>query len=661
MILSLRRARVSLFVLLALYLCLWSAPPLRAQDPELTIVAVDTSSYPTITVQLEYANLSSSDVAHIRVLEDGVVRALPVPVPLPTKRIGVLLDSYNGLSVDILLKIADAVDQVEYDSLKWQNQELALFVPGPDGRTLVNQVDWPAPTWREITNGIIAYHNGTGQNRPTAAGTALRELVFAALQQFDAQEGVENYLIVLTDGYDSGSVVSTENLAELIADRAVQVTYVNYDPDGATGNRGQMLSALAQASASQPVDLVDSSGLVPVWRAIAATTLTSQAEYVTQKLPPFTLTAVLSGTAIASAGHQVTAEISPVEVRILRPTPTQIIRADQSEVTLQLVWPPPLSPRPLRRITYTIAGETPRPISLSQLDADNVATFTVRDLVNGPNQLDVVVEEALPGMVARGQAILYVNMPPPPTSTPTATAEPLTPPLYLAAAPAQVDQLLENLQKNAPPQVVPYVPARVTLQDIVLWGMLILSGLVLLAMVLALIAMRRAATWHIAPAPLPNDPTRPGPMTTHTWSPSTEERKAELILIQGEGMLPGLVSLHQGKTYFGRDFGQVDELLANRYVSQKQFSIWEQNGQFYLGNCSISNPTIVNDHEAPRDVTTFPLEGPFLKSGDVIQFGPFKYRFLLSRGTEPGPMTDGANVSMPRRPNPLLHRRRADE
>jgi hypothetical protein len=633
---------------------------LLAQEPALDIVAVDTSQYPTITVQLEYTNLSSGDLAHIHLMEDGVPVAQPAPVPLSTKRIGVLLDSYSGLSIDILQTIADAVDQIEYDSLKWQNQELALFVPGPNGRTLVNQIDWPAQTWREVTNGIIAYHNGTGQNRPTAAGTALRELVFAALQQFDAEEGVENYLIVLTDGYDSGSVISAENLAELMTDRAVQVTYVNYDPDDATSIRGQNLSALAQASASPPVELIDSSRLVPVWRAIASISLTGHAEYVTQKTPPFTLMAVVSGTAINSAGYQVTEEIPPVAVRILRPKPTDIIRTEQSEVTLQLVWPPPFPPRLVQQITYTIAGQTRRTLPLARLDADNVATFTVSGLANGPNQLDVVVEEALPGLVAHNQAILYANLPPQPTATPAATAEPVTTTMALAAAPVQVENLLMWLRPRVPDAAAPYVPERVSLQDLVLWGMIILGGLILLAVLLALIAMWRAANRHVAlPAP-PIDPTRPGPMTTHTWSPSIEERKAELILIQGEGMLPGLVTLRQGKTYFGRDFGQVDELLANRYVSQKQFSIWEQNGQFYLGNCSISNPTIVNDQEAPRDVTAFPSEGPFLKSGAVIQFGPFKYRFLLSRGVEPSPATDGANVAMPRRPNPLLNRRRAD-
>jgi hypothetical protein len=202
-------------------------------------------------------------------------------------------------------------------------------------------------------------------------------------------------------------------------------------------------------------------------------------------------------------------------------------------------------------------------------------------------------------------------------------------------------------------------PFSLSSENLLLWIAGFAAFLALLALLIALSANRRTRNLYIQPAPF-RDRTDTHQKTTDTWSPSADERKAEMILIQGEGMLPGVVGLQQGKTYFGRDFGQVDELLANRYVSQKQFCIWERSGQFFLGNCSISNPTSVNDREAPRDVATFPAEGPFLRSGDVIQFGPFKYRFLVSRNGDPAPAGEGANIPLPRRPNPLINRRPAE-
>ncbi|MEZ4683801.1 MAG: FHA domain-containing protein [Caldilineaceae bacterium] len=153
---------------------------------------------------------------------------------------------------------------------------------------------------------------------------------------------------------------------------------------------------------------------------------------------------------------------------------------------------------------------------------------------------------------------------------------------------------------------------------------LVLPLLAVIAFIIAWMAWQRAKNIRIP------DEINPNPdQTTNkiTAVPMDTRPKAQLVLIQGERSLPAIISLYERRTKFGRDPNWADEVLPNRFVSLQQFAITLEDEYQNLADFSVNHHTHLDGIAAEKGKEDDPEKGSPLRSGSIIQFGPFKYKF----------------------------------
>jgi predicted component of type VI protein secretion system len=111
--------------------------------------------------------------------------------------------------------------------------------------------------------------------------------------------------------------------------------------------------------------------------------------------------------------------------------------------------------------------------------------------------------------------------------------------------------------------------------------------------------------------------------------PPSSSTKASLVLVRGDSSVPQKVDLYKEITSFGRDPAlAVDVVINDRRVSRLHAKIVDRGSHFEIVDEGSTGGTWVNDAQVPT-------KGQALKDQDEINFGPIRYRFETSGGTEP--------------------------
>jgi len=603
-----------------------STPSILVAQEQLEVMDVDLSQYPKVVVDVAYTSLNSTVLQTIQIHEDGKPQSTNI-TSLPSIRVGILADIYLGLNADIAKKLADAIDQLDAQDWQWEKMQRNLFVPvGNDGREVGTQTKWTEQSWRSIRNGIAAYYNATDETfKPKATKTPLKDLMADALRNYDNGAADQNYLIVLTDGFDKTSTTEIAEIVALAQENAVQIYLVNYDLS-AINAPYYILQDMAKNLQVDIFELKDND-LGPVWQQIAQHPRISQFTYVTEQAPPFSVS--VRNKNVASAGKSIQDNIPAVQAKIIQPQAGALIRKKNRLIQLELDWGG-YPARKLREVTYSIAGGSPVPVKQLRPNRKNILSFTVADIPEGQPLLDIMVREEINGFLSVVQtrlntAFAPTPMPPAtpmPTPTPTTWLDGIIPPI-VTRIPDPVGNIVStdrNFRQLAP---------------------LLFPVVALVALWLAVVAWRRAnRSSQVESLPY----IQPIDSTTRktTEVPGELVPIAQLILIQGERFLPALISLYEGRTKFGRDPSWADEYLPNRFVSLQQFAISISDDYQTIANYSERNPTLIDNVRAIDGLEENPETGSKLKSGSIIQFGTFKYKYqLISQMSAPDYHTNG--------------------
>lgn len=622
--------RIILAVALLLIL-FWPTTPVSFAQEAMQVMDVDLAHYPQMAVTVEYANLDTKTIQELQIFENGEPQTTNI-APLPPIHVGILADIYLGLNANLAKHLTDAVDQLDAEQWQWSNIERNLFVPsGDDGRMVTSPTDWTTQGWRVMSNEIALYFNAQHTKdatfKPKFAKTPLKDLIVDTLQYYTSTVAQNNYLIVLTDGFDKTSKQTTDDIAALAQKNNVKIYLVNYDLP-AIGDQAALLKELANHLQTPIFDLKD-KGLGPVWQQIAQQPLTSTLTYTTQQAPPFSIS-VQHGD-VKSASQAVEAKISPAKATIVKPQAGQPITTTKTQVQLQLDWGN-YPARQIDEVIYSIAGSNPTKVTDFQVehlsaDSQRLLSFDVENIPEGQPLLDIVIDEKIQDFRVVAQTRLNttfpptptaMNTPPPPTATSTSTPTP-TPTTWL-------DSVIIPAVTQIPEPIRNQILIDPNLRQLF---SLFFPLAALCALCLAIIAWRKAKRSNRieVTTPLPfGDPTT----RKTTEVPGGLSPIAQLVLIQGERFLPALISLYEGRTKFGRDPSWADEYLPNRFVSLQQFAISISDDYRTIANYSQRNPTLIDNVKA-IDGSEENLEtGSPLKSGSIIQFGPFKYKFQLT-------------------------------
>lgn len=611
----------------------WQSTPasLVAQE-QLEIADVDLSQYPKVVVNVVHTSLTSTVLQTIQIHEDGKPQSTHI-TSLPSIRVGILADIYLGLNGDTAKKLADAIDQLDAEDWQWEKMERNLFVPvGDDGLEVGTQTQWTEQSWRSIRNGIAAYYNAQDETfKPKATKTALKNLIADALRNYERSATGQNYLIVLTDGFDKTSTTEIAEIVALAQEKAVQIYLVNYD-FSAINTRYYILQDLAE---NLRVDIFElkANDLGPVWLQIAQRPRTSQFTYVTEQAPPFAIS--VQSQNFTSAAKSIQANIPAVQAKIIQPQAGALIRQKNRLIQLELDWGE-YPARKLREVTYSIAGGGPVPVKQLKPNHNNILSFTVAGIPEGQPLLDIIIREKITGFGAVVQTRLHTAFAPTPTppNTPTPTSTPIPTPTPLT----WLDTVLKPIVTQVPAPLLNTINTDRNFKQLAPFLFPIAA---IIALVLAVIAWRKAnrSIRTVLPPPiLSSDPTT----RKTTEVPGDLIPIAQLILIQGERFLPALISLYEGRTKFGRDPSWADEYLPNRFVSLQQFAISISEDYQTIANYSERNPTLIDNVRAKDGLEENPEIGSPLRSGSIIQFGTFKYKYQLNaQASAPNPHTNG--------------------
>lgn len=624
---------IGLYCLLLLLVCgLQLASPVVAQEP-LQITDIDLSEFPQVRLIVQHSNLRSDEVSEIQVWEDNEPQETQVHL-LRRVRVGLLADIYLGLNSEIASRLADAVDDLDNQSWQWEQMERSLFVPvGEAGEEVTSNPEWTKDSWRIISNTIASYFNAQDETfKPRVSKTALLALLLDTLSHYEQSSATDNYLIVLTDGFD-GTCIDTgvanqisqacltkiDEIVLVATSLNVQIYFVNYDR--LTNNsRGFVLGNLATNLSTEVYPLIENNTLLPVWQRIAQNPIISEFTYVTEHFPPFSL--VAQTNVAQSNSIPVEEEVPPVIAEIIEPQPDTSINSSRSQVKLALDWGG-YPPRDLSRVTYRIAGSSPMPVINRRVLGDNQLAFMIAGIPEGQPLLDIILYEKLENRAVIVQARLTAAFPLTPTPIPTSTPAPT--PLPTPTPTTIWDSGVDMIERF----VLPQVPENIRTNRNITQPLS--ATFPLLVLVTLLVALR---AWWKAKRPViiegvyppPQDPT-----TRKTTEVPLDSRPvAQLILIQGERSLPAIIPLYEGRTKFGRDPSWADELLSNRFVSLQQFAISIGDDYHNIANFSERNQTTVDGIPAREGAEEDPEQGSPLKSGSIIQFGPFKYKFQFN-------------------------------
>ncbi|RMH08518.1 MAG: FHA domain-containing protein [Nitrospirae bacterium] len=111
-------------------------------------------------------------------------------------------------------------------------------------------------------------------------------------------------------------------------------------------------------------------------------------------------------------------------------------------------------------------------------------------------------------------------------------------------------------------------------------------------------------------------------MGARDGGPPTTEALARLILVAGGASASQSIDIYKEVTKIGRDITLADVILTDRRVSRYHAQIVQEKDGFRLYDEGSTSGTWVNDRQVS-------MQGHLLSSGDEINFGPVRYRFVL--------------------------------
>lgn len=108
--------------------------------------------------------------------------------------------------------------------------------------------------------------------------------------------------------------------------------------------------------------------------------------------------------------------------------------------------------------------------------------------------------------------------------------------------------------------------------------------------------------------------------------PPSNAAKARLTLVSGDPSMSQSIEIYKEVTKIGRDAALADVVINDRRVSRYHCQIKEERGGFRLLDEGSTSGTWVNDRQVD-------MSGALLQSGDEINFGPIRYKFVLTGGS----------------------------
>lgn len=652
--------------LAALCLVPFWAPRLQAQviSSFLRITSIDVSAFPNVTVSVFGEGLET-DLADVELTlqEDGAPQEI---ITDETREIGVQVSLVIDASANIatagttgksrLEEVADAVADLTKSARLLDGKDyLNAIAFGREGEEPVPQVLAPwSLDHQGVINQILAL-----QPDPANVRTPLIQQIFFALDQFEDANvpgNLQRHIVVFSDGVDLLSGTQPEDLPRRARELDVRVHTVwfrNNAPGAAANIRRIALLTGGESFTITPEEPIPT----PIWELIQASQRQRVLTYRTQNPNPEQVTVA----AVSASGARLVAErtfpalrVLPAAVQVLEPGPEVIIRSGPAwdtpieELTpatlpglIEITWPDGRS-RAISSIEYLLDGRTLEGVQVTPQENRLNLLLPIESLDEGSHTFRVRVTDEL-GLVGESAPVniqVAVDRPaPPPTpdADATATAMAATVEAQQAIAQATADarataaaQQIQEVKEESETQVrnLSYVS-------------LVSTTLGLVALIFAVIAwrnprVRKRATEIVTGAYQAVTEPFFGP---RGGGPPVSRAQAQLVLVSGDPSLSPSIDIYKEVTKIGRDPALADVVLNDRRVSRYHCKIVLERDGFRLYDEGSTSGTWVNDRQVE-------MAGVLLRSGDEINFGPVRYRFVQT-GAEPTMTGYTPGVDMP--------------
>ena len=605
---------------------------LHAQDEIQNIELVDLTGFPQVMLRVQHQNgLSLSEINNLVVVENAQPIQTTTLETTPI-RVAFLLDVWQEkfpaeLSKLIVAQMKALSAEI---STEWHQEHdlMAVYVPGNvDGRQLTKIRDWTSdiPQIIQDFDSFPTNLKGSGATERTA----INQLIVDVLNEpeFAQDNNSQKFLVLVSNGQDGYTKNNRDDLERILTSsfkNNVRIIILGYPPQFVTVVEPEgkaHLEELAIVTGPDLYTLGDDEEVKEIKKTIVASRQESILLFTSNVGNlPLNQEIWLQNQDGQQVSNPLSLTLEPINVSILPQTlePVNTGESIEFKVTIADRENPLLGRAIADGAEFWLNKVGPKPVEdfksiLPVSDGDPPSyRITIPIEATSNAELSVRLLGAIPGLFAPQTFSIGVAVPP-------ATKEPMPeatvePPPATPTPQSWFDQLSQ--------QITDVYSWRAPIEWLAIL-LAIVGLLIILWLVWRLREERRRKRVTAGGSTTGTGERRTYDPTTRPWNPEqgAQPPKAELVLIQGEGLLPGLITLREESIIFGSERRQVDILLIDRYVSQEQFSLHEGNGHYRIQNLSATNYTQVNGADIPSGVMT-------LRSGDVIQFGPVKYRYL---------------------------------
>ncbi len=634
-----RAAAILSIIILAVFI-----PGLVAgqQDgPQLRIVGIDASDFPTVVLGLEALdgqNQRLEDPGGLALYEDGQ----PV-ADFEARPLDVGVDLFFVVDADSTIEDRDEVggasrrEKVRDSIIRYaerfmdptQLDRATIIVPeGPGGRFL----DRPSMMFaNEVINAVNFYQPDELDD------VAVSRMLFMALDEAAraAEEGRHQTIVLFSDAADLADYPDVDEFISRAQEQGVTI-HVAILGSRIDANERDQAMALTDPTGGDIIHMPEPAATDPLYEKVQGRGTLTEITYRSRldSSGAHTISAELAG---AQAEAMVEVTVEPPAVRLAvdnsRPilrvatdsqTPLELIEPLRQPLVAQIEWPDQ-HPRAIESAALLVDGaETP--LEGSVLGADGILTFEwdIRALESGvyPLQVQVVDELGLVGLSPPLPLTIEIQRPiAVAAEQPTAASAPTAAPLATTAPAAGESRLSDNLL--------------ITGAGIVLFVAL----LIILVVIVLLWRSRRqmpaavAVQAPVPPAPSPGPPpvaapvaSQPEPEMTQIDLPAFAAAKnvgAYLEVLENAPEHASLIPLSGNNIVLGRDPRRVAITFKDRSVSRLHARILESHGEYRIYDEGSASGTYVNYERvslAPRT----------LVDKDQIHFGRVHLRFHLA-------------------------------
>ncbi|MCX6045109.1 MAG: FHA domain-containing protein [Chloroflexi bacterium] len=589
-------------LLMALF-WLFTARPLHAQEPSLTITDVDARHYPDIQLTVQVTELASL-LQQMVVIENGIPNTPTITKVTPLYEIALLTDFWHDPRLFPALNHKLAVAINTSNQANWSIwDKISLFAPTVDGQ-LQQLVPRDNHDHGAIYNAIYTF-----EAPPNVLTTPLVNLTAATLTTFAPSSQATKVLLVFSDGYDTTSATHIVDVEQAAQARHVQIYTINFTPRN-DPLQIQRLEQLAGAGGGLKGDYigqpaVDQQSLANLWNSLLVSSRTVTLHYQTTCVGACPVSVAiptdLNGT---YASWPFTIEGPHLQAHVIAPLSgaaytvtlglsNTVMTSPTIDVRLALSLSRPLA-APISRVDYLLNGQ--RVTTRSEPPFDH-AEFVVKAPPAGLYTLTANVATQIPAVTA--------------TTSTTFTIFAYSPPVIHEETFWQKVYRIED-------EFLPDFRAH-----FVLWLLPLLVAV--LALGVAISALWRSRAGRTGPVRSNSQPSRPS-----TQSSRSGPVHAELLLRQGADYgLPYIIPLYETSTAFGRrsliglDTTTNFISIGSPSVAEQHCIIEYKDQAYFISKQDITGETRVNGRNVPEAGN-----GVRLTPGAVIELGTIKFVYM---------------------------------